>query len=39
MAHDSTQKVSTPDGAMDLYEVVPDAKASGAVIVTRRRSV
>jgi len=33
MAHDTTQKVSTPDGAMDLYEVVPDAKASGAVIV------
>ncbi len=33
MAHDSTQTVTTADGPMEIYDVTPDAKASGAVIV------
>jgi len=33
MTHDSTRTVETPDGPMDLYDVTPEAKPSGAVIV------
>jgi carboxymethylenebutenolidase len=33
MAHDSTRTVDTPDGPMELYDVAPDGKPSGAVIV------
>jgi carboxymethylenebutenolidase len=33
MTHESTQTVSTPDGSMEIYDVAPEAKASGAVIV------
>ena len=33
MTDDSTQTVATPDGPMELYDVTPDVKPSGAVIV------
>jgi carboxymethylenebutenolidase len=33
MTHESTQTVSTPDGSMEIYDIAPEAKASGAVIV------
>jgi carboxymethylenebutenolidase len=33
MTQDSTQTVDTPDGPMELYDVAPDVKPSGAVIV------
>ena len=33
MANDSTPTVATPDGAMEIYDVVPAAKASNALIV------
>jgi carboxymethylenebutenolidase len=35
MTHDSTRTVDTPDGPMELYDVAPDAKPSGAVIVVQ----
>src|SRR5262245_9713474 len=33
MTQDATHTVETPDGAMDVYEVVPAQKTAGAVIV------
>src|SRR5262245_21418852 len=33
MANDSTHTVQTPDGPMMIYDVTPDAKPSGVVIV------
>ena len=33
MTQDATRTVETPDGAMDVYEVVPAEKPTGAVIV------
>src|SRR5262249_34479429 len=33
MTRDATQTIQTPDGPMDVYDVVPDQKATGAVIV------
>jgi carboxymethylenebutenolidase len=33
MTRDATRTVQTPDGPMELYEVVPDEKATTAVIV------
>jgi len=33
MTHEATHSVATPDGAMEIYDVTPDATASAAVIV------
>ena len=33
MMRDATQTIQTPDGPMELYEVVPDERATSAVIV------
>ena len=33
MTHDSTHTAQTPDGPMEIYDVAPEGKASGAVIV------
>lgn len=33
MLHDAMHAVGTPDGPMDVYEVVPEGKTTGAVIV------
>ena len=33
MTRDATQTIQTPDGPMELYEVVPDERATSAVIV------
>lgn len=33
MTHDSTQRVEPADGSMEIYDVAPEAKASGAIIV------
>jgi len=33
VTHDSTHTAPTPDGPMEIYDVAPEGKASGAVIV------
>src|SRR5689334_1328863 len=35
MTHESTHTAETPDGPMPIYDVTPETKASGAVIVIK----